>query len=70
MKQKYKNIVIGFGRAGRTLAQNLAQRGETVLLVEKDKEMYGGTCPNVGCAPSKALIGMAHKNIPFEKAIA
>lgn len=70
MKQNYKNIVIGFGRAGRTLAQNLAQRGETVLLVEKDKEMYGGTCPNVGCAPSKALIGMAHKNIPFEKAIA
>ncbi|MDR2963186.1 MAG: FAD-dependent oxidoreductase [Bacteroidales bacterium] len=70
MTSNYRNIVIGFGKAGRALAKSLAIHGESVLLVEKDTEMYGGTCPNVGCAPSKALIVRANRNENFTQAIA
>lgn len=68
--QTFENIIIGFGKAGRALARTLASRSQTVLLIEKDKEMYGGTCPNVGCAPSKALASRAVKNVPFLEAMA
>lgn len=57
---KFKNIIIGFGKAGKTLAKYLAQHDETVLLIERSKQMYGGTCINVGCLPSKNLILMAN----------
>lgn len=51
--QEFKNIVIGFGKGGKTLAKNLAAKGESVLVVEKSKKMYGGTCINIACLPSK-----------------
>ena len=51
--ENVKNLIIGFGKAGKTLAGFLGSRGESVILVEKDKRMYGGTCINVGCIPSK-----------------
>ena len=54
-----KNLIIGFGKAGKTLAFFLGSRGESVILVEKDKRMYGGTCINVGCIPSKFLSNKA-----------
>jgi len=54
-----KNLVIGFGKAGKTLAGFLGSKGESVILVEKDKKMYGGTCINVGCIPSKFLSNKA-----------
>ena len=50
------NLVIGFGKAGKTLAADLAQHGQDVLLAEASAQMYGGTCINVGCIPSKKLI--------------
>ena len=50
------NLIIGFGKAGKTLAADLARAGESVLLVERDATMYGGTCINVGCIPSKTLL--------------
>ena len=50
------NLVIGFGKAGKTLAADLAQHGQNVLLAEASAQMYGGTCINVGCIPSKKLI--------------
>ena len=37
------NLIIGFGKAGKTLAADLARAGESVLLVERDAAMYGGT---------------------------
>lgn len=52
----YDVIVIGFGKAGKTLAGTLAKQGKAVALIEKDARMYGGTCINVGCIPSKRLI--------------
>ena len=55
----YNTIVIGFGKAGKTLAGKLSKKGEKVALIEKDPGMYGGTCINVGCIPSKRLVTMA-----------
>lgn len=56
MKHKFDVIVIGFGKAGKTLAVKLAKKGKSVALIEKDAAMYGGTCINVGCIPSKRLV--------------
>lgn len=52
----YDAVIIGFGKGGKTLAGKLAQAGRKVALVEKEPGMYGGTCINVGCIPSKSLI--------------
>jgi Pyruvate/2-oxoglutarate dehydrogenase complex, dihydrolipoamide dehydrogenase (E3) component, and related enzymes len=51
---RVKNVIIGFGKAGKTLAVDLGNRGETTVLIEKDSKMYGGTCINVACIPSKS----------------
>lgn len=55
----YDSIIIGFGKAGKTLAGELAKRGNSVALIEKSDKMYGGTCINVGCIPSKSLVTSA-----------
>ena len=55
MNKKVENIIIGFGKAGKTLANYLGNKGEKTILVEKSPNMYGGTCINVGCIPSKFL---------------
>jgi dihydrolipoamide dehydrogenase len=47
-------VVIGAGPAGYVCAIRLAQLGQKVVVVEK--ESLGGTCLNVGCIPSKAMI--------------
>ena len=65
----FKNVIIGFGKAGRALAKSFSQHGEEVLIIERDPSMYGGTCPNIGCAPSKALIVAGHKNLRFDEAM-
>lgn len=62
MKKKYDLVVIGFGKAGKTLAAKLSKAGKSVALIEKDANMYGGTCINVGCIPSKRLISDAHNS--------
>jgi dihydrolipoamide dehydrogenase len=49
-----KVVVIGAGPAGYVCAIRLAQLGQQVTVVEK--EFLGGTCLNVGCIPSKAMI--------------
>ncbi len=67
--QEFKNIIIGFGKGGKTLAKNLAAKGESVLVVEKSKKMYGGTCINIACLPSKNLIINAQRGIKFEDAV-
>ena len=55
MKQ-YDAIIIGFGKAGKVLAAELSNRGWKVAIVERSKTMYGGSCPNIACIPTKALI--------------
>ncbi len=59
--KKVKNIIIGFGKAGKTLAQDLNAREEETVLIEKDPKMYGGTCINVACIPSKKLALLAQE---------
>lgn len=64
-----QNIIIGFGKGGKTLAKFLAKQGEEVLVVEKSREMYGGTCINIACLPSKRLITEAARGTDFAAAI-
>ena len=66
--KKFDSIIIWFGKGGKTLAANLAKKGEKIALIEKESEMYGGTCINRGCIPSKKLIELsqeAHSNDKF-----
>ncbi|MFK2773135.1 FAD-dependent oxidoreductase [Bacteroides fragilis] len=60
MKQ-YDAIIIGFGKGGKTLTAELAKRGWKVALIERSAMMYGGTCPNIACVPTKRLIHEAEK---------
>lgn len=55
----YDALIVGFGKAGKTLAGFLARQGAQVALVEASDKMYGGTCINVGCIPSKSLVNSA-----------
>jgi pyruvate/2-oxoglutarate dehydrogenase complex dihydrolipoamide dehydrogenase (E3) component len=64
----YDNLIIGFGKGGKTLAAWLAKKGEQVALIEMSNKMYGGACINVACIPTKALIKQAEGNIPYKKA--
>lgn len=52
-------LVIGWGKGGKTLAGALGKQGRTVALVEQSAQMYGGTCINVACVPTKDLIHSA-----------
>ncbi len=48
--------VIGFGKGGKTLAAALGKKGWRVVLIEQSAQMYGGTCINIGCVPTKSLV--------------
>jgi dihydrolipoamide dehydrogenase len=60
----YDLVVIGTGPGGYVCAIRAAQLGMKVAVVEK-RETYGGTCLNIGCIPSKALL---HASELFEEA--
>lgn len=49
-------LVLGFGKAGKTIAMKRAAAGDRVILVEQDPTMHGGTCINIGCIPTKTLL--------------
>jgi dihydrolipoamide dehydrogenase len=51
----YDVVVIGTGPGGYVAAIKAAQLGLSVAVVEKRKT-FGGTCLNIGCIPSKALL--------------
>src|SRR5512137_2783199 len=55
----YDLIVIGTGPGGYGCAIRAAQLGMKVAVVEK-RATFGGTCLNVGCIPSKALLQSSH----------
>lgn len=59
-EQEFDVIVIGGGPAGYTGAIRAAQLGSRVACIEKRKTL-GGTCLNVGCIPSKALLNFSEK---------
>lgn len=65
----YDIIVIGFGKAGKTLASKMSELGKKVALIEESSSMYGGTCINIGCIPTKTLLMAAKKNLSFDEVI-
>lgn len=59
-------VVIGSGPAGYVAAIRASQLGLKTLCIEealdkKGKPTFGGTCLNVGCIPSKALLDSSHR---------
>ena len=58
-------IVIGSGPGGYVAAIRAAQLGLNTAIVEKSKTL-GGTCLNIGCIPSKALLNSSH-HLSFAK---
>jgi pyruvate/2-oxoglutarate dehydrogenase complex dihydrolipoamide dehydrogenase (E3) component len=58
VSRAFDAIVIGAGQAGPPLAVRLAQAGQKVAIVER--ELFGGTCVNTGCTPTKTLVASAY----------
>jgi pyruvate/2-oxoglutarate dehydrogenase complex dihydrolipoamide dehydrogenase (E3) component len=58
MSTAYDAIVIGTGQAGPPLAGRLAGAGMKVAIAER--KLFGGTCVNTGCIPTKAMVESAH----------
>ena len=57
MASCYDAIIIGTGQAGPPLAGRMNQEGLRVAIIER--KLMGGTCVNVGCIPTKTLVGSA-----------
>lgn len=68
--QQFDALIIGFGKAGKTLAVALANAGKKVALVERSPKMYGGTCINIACIPTKVLVNAAEHHQSFDEAMA
>lgn len=58
MKNSFDAIVVGAGQAGPSLAVRLAGAGWKVAFVER--HLFGGTCVNTGCTPTKTMVASAH----------
>ena len=56
--KSFDAIIIGAGQAGPSLAARLTKAGQTVAYVER--KLFGGTCVNTGCTPTKAMIASAY----------
>ena len=57
MTTKFDAIIIGTGQAGPSLAQRMTAEGLKTVIIER--HLFGGTCVNVGCTPTKALVASA-----------
>ena len=57
MAEIFDAIIIGTGQAGPSLAQRMTQEGMKTAIIER--KLFGGTCVNVGCIPTKALVASA-----------
>ncbi len=57
MPKSYDAIIIGTGQAGPFLAIRMAQMGRKVAIIERG--LFGGTCVNTGCIPTKTLVASA-----------
>ena len=70
MHTQFDALIIGFGKAGKTLAVALAGAGQRVALVEQSPQMYGGTCINIACIPTKTLVSAAAASQSIDEAFA
>jgi pyruvate/2-oxoglutarate dehydrogenase complex dihydrolipoamide dehydrogenase (E3) component len=55
---RFDSIIIGAGQAGPSLAGKLTGAGQTVAYIER--KLFGGTCVNTGCMPTKTLVASAY----------
>ena len=55
----YNDIIIGGGKAGKTLAPALVANGRKTALVERSLTMIGGGCINIACIPTKTMVASA-----------
>src|SRR5665213_2159711 len=58
MVTAYDAIIIGTGQAGPSLARRLAGAGWKIAIIERG--LFGGTCVNTGCIPTKAMVASAY----------
>lgn len=58
MARSFDAIIVGAGQAGPPLAGRLTKAGMTVAMIER--KLFGGTCVNTGCIPTKTLVASAH----------
>ncbi len=58
MASSFDAIIIGTGQAGPPLAIRLAKAGRSVAIIERG--LFGGTCVNTGCIPTKAMVASAY----------
>ena len=58
MPNAYDAIIVGTGQAGAPLAGRLSDAGMKVAIVER--KLFGGTCVNTGCTPTKTLVASAY----------
>ena len=65
----YDLIVLGFGKAGKTLAAKLGSMGKAVAMIEENPLMYGGTCINIACIPTKTMIVAASKGLSYDQVL-
>jgi pyruvate/2-oxoglutarate dehydrogenase complex dihydrolipoamide dehydrogenase (E3) component len=56
--QNFDAIIIGTGQSGPALARRLVAAGQKVAVIER--KLFGGTCVNTGCTPTKTLIASAY----------
>ena len=57
MSKSYDAIIIGTGQSGPFLAMRMAKAGRKVAIIER--HLFGGTCVNTGCIPTKTLVASA-----------
>jgi pyruvate/2-oxoglutarate dehydrogenase complex dihydrolipoamide dehydrogenase (E3) component len=57
MSRRFDAIIVGAGQAGPPLANRLTGAGQSVALIER--KLFGGTCVNTGCMPTKTLVASA-----------
>jgi pyruvate/2-oxoglutarate dehydrogenase complex dihydrolipoamide dehydrogenase (E3) component len=57
MAKEFDAIIIGTGQSGPSLAERMTREGMKVAIIER--KLFGGTCVNVGCIPTKALVASA-----------
>ena len=55
----YDDIIIGGGKAGKTLAPVLVTNGRKTALIERSLKMIGGGCINIACIPTKTMVASA-----------
>ena len=62
-------IVLGGGKAGKTLVIDLGKQGIRTVLIERTTEMIGGSCINAACIPTKTFINSASASVKHRRAI-